>query len=100
MDSVDRRQNEINKLAKDIINIQKEKAKVFELLCQGNMQKLEDYLEGELTENHCIGKMINNMFSQPPATIEESANNALHFLENLEREKELELSKEKSKSNI
>lgn len=100
MDNIANRQIEVNKLEKDIIDIQKEKARVSELLGKGNRQKLKDYLEGELTEKHLIEKMFHNMFSQPPVTIEESANNALQFLENLEKEKELELSKKKLENKI
>lgn len=83
------------KLLKEISDIKNEQEHIKKLIYENNMQKLNDYLEGELTQKHFVEKCIHNMASfSMPNTVQESANNAFDFLEQLKREKEAELAKE------
>lgn len=88
-------QKKKEKLLKEIVDIEHEKKQIIKLLTQNDMKKLNDFLEGELTEKHCAEKVINNIFSSSmPSSVQESANNALNFLEMLKREKEVRLAQE------
>lgn len=83
------------KLLKEISDINNEEERIKKLINENNLQKLNDYLEGELTQKHFVEKCIYNMASfSRPHTVQESANNALDFLEQLKKEKEAELAKE------
>lgn len=83
------------KLLKEINDIMQEQEHIKKLLNENNMQKLENYLEGELTQKHFVEKCIHNLASSSrPSTIQENASNAYGFLERLKREKEAELAKE------
>lgn len=59
-------------------------------------KELQRYLNGELTQKHYyIEKAIHNLASNTfPKTVEENANNAILFLNDLERKKEMELLKD------
>ncbi len=82
-------------LLKEINDIMQEQEHIKKLLNENNMQKLDDYLGGELTQKHFVEKCIHNMASSSmPSTIQENASNAYGFLERLKREKEAELAKE------
>lgn len=89
-----------SKLLKEICDIDREQEHIQKLIVEGNMQKLNNYLEGELTRKYYVEKLINNMacFSMPD-TVQESAHNALTFLNRLKREKEAELAKSISSSD-
>lgn len=83
------------KLLKEISDIKHEQEHIKKLMIENNMQKLNDYLECELTQKYFVEKCIHNMASfSMPDTVQESANNAFEFLDNLKREKEAELVKE------
>lgn len=83
------------KLLKEIRDIIQEQEHIKKLLNENNMQELNDYLEGELTQKHYVEKYLNNMICHSmPRTIQENASNAYDFLEKLKREKEAEFSKE------
>lgn len=85
-------QKEEEKLLKEIADIEHEQKNIMRLLSENNMQKLNDFLEGELTEKYRVEKTIHNMLSSSmPSNIQESANNAFNFLENIKREKEAKL---------
>ena len=82
-------------LLKEINDIMQEQEHIRKLLNENNMQELDDYLGGELTQKHFVEKCIHNMASSSmPSTIQENASNAYGFLERLKREKEAELAKE------
>lgn len=82
-------------LLKEINDIMQEQEHIKKLLNENNMQELDDYLGGELTQKHFVEKCIHNMASSSmPSTIQENASNAYGFLERLKREKEVELAKE------
>ena len=82
-------------LLKEINDIMQEQEHIKKLLNENNMQELDDYLGGELTQKHFVEKCIHNMASSSmPSTIQENASNAYGFLERLKREKEAELAKE------
>ena len=83
------------KLLKEINDIMQEQEHIKKLLNENNMQELNDYLGGELTQKHYVEKCLHNMVSYSmPSTIQENASNAYDFLEKLKREKEAELVKE------
>ena len=83
------------KLLKEINDIVQEQGHINKLLNENNMQELENYLGGELTQKHLVEKCIHNLASSSmPNTIQENASNAYGFLEKLKREKEAELAKE------
>lgn len=83
------------KVLKEIQEIAKEKEKIYKLLETNDEKELQKYLNGELTQNHNIEKAIHNLASNTfPKTVKENANNALMFLNDLEREKEMELLKD------
>ena len=83
------------KVLKEIQEIAKEKEKIYKLLETNDEKELQRYLNGELTQKHYIEKTIHNLASNTfPKTVEENANNALMFLNDLEREKEMELLKD------
>ena len=83
------------KLLKEINDIVQEQGHINKLLNENNMQELENYLGGELTQKHLVEKCIHNLASSSmPNTIQENASNAYGFLERLKREKEAELAKE------
>ena len=89
------RQDKRAKLLKEINDIVQEQGHINKLLNENNMQELENYLGGELTQKHFVEKCIHNMASSSmPSTIQENASNAYGFLEKLKREKEAELAKE------
>ena len=78
-----------------ISDIIQEQEHIKKLLNENNMQKLNDYLGGELTQKHYVEKCLYNMTcSSMPHTVQENANNAYDFLEKLKREKEAEFGKE------
>ena len=80
------------KLLKEINDIMQEQEHIKN---ENNMQELDDYLGGELTQKHLVEKCIHNLASSSmPNTIQENASNAYGFLERLKREKEAELAKE------
>lgn len=88
------------KLLKEICDIDREQEHIQKLIVEGNMQKLNNYLEGELTRKYFVEKFIYNMSNfRMPDTVQESANNALIFLNGLKREKEAELAKNISSSD-
>ena len=81
------------KVLKEIQEIAKEK--IYKLLETNDEKELQRYLNGELTQKHYIEKDIHNLASNTfPKTVEENANNALMFLNDSEREKEMELLKD------
>ena len=83
------------KLLKEINDIVQDQGHINKLLNENNMQELENYLGGELTQKHLVEKCIHNLASSSmPNTIQENASNAYGFLERLKREKEAELAKE------
>lgn len=83
------------KVLKEIQEIAKEKEKIYKLLETNDEKELQRYLNGELTQKHYIEKAIHNLASNTfPKTVEENANNALLFLNDLERKKEMELLKD------
>ena len=83
------------KLLKEINDIMQEQEHIKKLLNENNMQELDDYLGGELTQKHLVEKCIHNLASSSmPNTIQDNASNAYGFLERLKREKEAELAKE------
>lgn len=83
------------KVLKEIQEIAKEKEKICKLIETNNEKELQTYLNGELTQKHYIEKAIHNLGSNTfPKTVEENANNALMFLNDMEREKEMELFKD------
>ena len=82
------------KLLKEINDIMQEQEHIKNLLNENNMQELDDYLGGELTQKHLVEKCIHNLASSSmPNNIQENASNAYGFLERLKREKEEELAK-------
>lgn len=88
-------QNKKEKLLKEIADIEHEQGYIKKLVAENNMQKLYDYLEGELTRKHFAEKVIHNMLSSSmPSNTQESAYNALNFLQARKREKEVELARE------
>lgn len=92
--------NKKEKLLKEIADIELEQGHIKKLLTENNMQKLYDYLEGELTWKYFVEKAVYNMQSfSMPNNIQESANNALNFLEVKKKEKEAELAREISNVN-
>ncbi len=84
-----------SKILREIQEIEEEKEKIFKLLETNDENELQKYLDGDLTQKHYIEKAIHNLASNTfPKTVEENANNALLFLNNLERKKEMELLKD------
>ena len=49
------------KLLKEINDIVQEQGHINKLLNENNMQELENYLGGELTQKHFVEKCIHNM---------------------------------------
>lgn len=83
------------KLLKEIADIENEQKHIKSLVATNDLQKLNNYLEGELTQKYFVEKALNNMFSfSRPVTVQESAGNAFDLLERLKKEKEAELTKE------
>lgn len=84
-----------SKILREIQEIAEEKEKIHKLLETNDEKELQKYLDGELTQKHYIEKAIHNLASNMfPKTVEENANNALLFLNDLERKKEMELLKD------
>lgn len=82
-------------LLKEISDIIQEQEYIKKLLKENRMQKLNDYLGGELTQKHYVEKCFYNMACHSmPCTVQENASNAYDFLERLKREKEAEFDKE------
>lgn len=83
------------KILREIQEIEEEKEKIFKLLETNDENELQKYLDGDLTQKHYIEKAIHNLASNTfPKTVGENANNALLFLNNLKRKKEMELLKD------
>ncbi len=84
-----------SKILREIQEIEEEKEKIFKLLETNDENELQKYLDGDLTQKQYIEKAIHNLASNTfPKTVKENANNALLFLNNLERKKEMELLKD------
>lgn len=84
-----------SKILREIQEIAEEKEKIHKLLETNDEKELQKYLDGDLTQKHYIEKAIHNLASNTfPKTLEENANNALIFLNDLERKKEMELLKD------
>lgn len=83
------------KLLKEISDIIREQEHIIKLLNENNIQELNNYLGGELTQKHFVEKSFYNMTCHSmPRTVQKNASNAYDFLEKLKREKEAEFGKE------
>lgn len=93
-------QKEKEKLLKEITDIEHEQKYILKLLAENSIPKLNEYLEGELTDKHRAEKAILNALSTSrPSNTQESAKNALNLLGFLKREKEAKLTHEISDSD-
>lgn len=84
------------KALKEIQEIAEEKEKIHKLLETNDEEELRKYLDIDLTQKYYLEKAIHNLASSSfPETVAENASNALFFLGNLKKKKEMELLKGK-----